>query len=68
MHPDVVATLEGLRKSEIDKTEWLHQKSLELIKKGFDSDEAYLIAYKLMGKAKGFATQLSLNSDKKEKK
>ena len=47
MHPDVVATQYGLRKNERDKTEWLHQVYFELIKKGFDSDEAYLIAYKL---------------------
>ena len=47
MHPDVVATLYGLRKNERDKTEWLHQVYFELIKKGFDSDKAYFIAYKL---------------------
>ena len=39
-----------------------------LIKKGFDSDEAYIIACKLMGKAKGVTTQLDLDSDKQEKK
>ena len=63
-----MATLYDVEKSERNRTEWLHQKSLELIKKGYDSDEAYIIAWKLMGKAKGFATQLSLYSDKKEKK
>tara|TARA_B100000745_G_scaffold233677_1_gene157312 strand:- start:659 stop:850 length:192 start_codon:yes stop_codon:yes gene_type:complete len=63
MHPDVIVTL-----YDLDKTEWLHQKSLELIKKGFDSDEAYIIACKLMGKAKGVTTQLDLDSDKQEKK
>ena len=44
MHPDVAAIFSNLEKSERDKTEWLHQKSLELIKKGYDSDEAYIIA------------------------
>lgn len=51
-----------------DKTEWLHQKSLELIKKGYDSDEAYIIACKLMGKARGVTTQSDLDSYKKKKK
>jgi hypothetical protein len=54
--------------SNEDKTEWLHQKSLELIKKGYDSDEAYIIACKLMGKARGVTTQSDLDSYKKEKK
>ena len=29
------------------KTKWLHNKSLELIEKGYDSDEAYILAFKL---------------------
>ena len=39
-------------KSDKDKSKsnWLHQKSLELIKKGFDSDEAYIFACKLYDK------------------
>jgi|TARA_R110000744_G_scaffold210886_3_gene329998 hypothetical protein len=37
-------------KSDKDKSNWLHQKSLELIKKGFDSDEAYIFACKLYDK------------------
>ena len=54
-------------KSDKDKSNWLHQKSLELIKKGFDSDEAYIFACKLMGKARGVTTQSDLDSYKKEK-
>jgi len=52
MHPEVAAIFFNLEKSERDKTEWLHQTSLELIKKGYDSDEAYILACKLYDEKK----------------
>ena len=35
-----------------DGDKWIHSKSLELIKKGFDSDEAFIIACKLYDEKK----------------
>ena len=35
-----------------EKDNWIHSKSLELIKKGFDSDEAYILACKLYDEKK----------------
>ena len=35
-----------------EKDEWIDSKSLELIKKGFDSDEAFIIACKLYDEKK----------------
>tara|TARA_R110000744_G_scaffold599_2_gene2232 strand:+ start:659 stop:817 length:159 start_codon:yes stop_codon:yes gene_type:complete len=37
-------------KTDRDKTEWIHKKSLEFIKKGYDSDDAYIFAYRLYDK------------------
>jgi hypothetical protein len=52
MYPEVAAIFSNLEKSERDKDEWIHSKSLELIKKGFDSDEAFIIACKLYDEKK----------------
>ena len=35
-----------------DKDKWIHSKSLELIERGFDSDEAYILACKLYDEKK----------------
>ena len=54
MYPEVTAIFSNLEKSERDKDKdkWIHSKSLELIEKGFDSDEAFIIACKLYDEKK----------------
>tara|TARA_R110002020_G_scaffold341743_4_gene556316 strand:- start:5 stop:169 length:165 start_codon:yes stop_codon:yes gene_type:complete len=52
MYPEVAAIFSNLEKSERDKDKWIHSKSLELIEKGFDSDEAFIIACKLYDEKK----------------
>ena len=58
MYPEVAAIFSNLEKSERDKDKWIHSKSLELIEKGFDSDEAFIIACKLYDEKKKLEEKL----------